>query len=381
MKTILTVILLNTLGLSVHSRTVNQKNKFILKGKIVDRDTGNICLAYKNADGIYKVDTVKIVQGAFSFTGNITEPTFASIQLIPEDNQNYKRIILEPTKMNATVTVNDFIHAKITGSLSQNEMTEHEQQTAPIQAQIESAYQLLRSYQDSLDKADGDKRLKAEVEKLELRMDSLRKKIDQIQITFIKNHPSSYVSPDLLSYLIFSASEYPVDSAKLLFDEFPKPLQNSLYGKVIAGIIYSQPGYPAKDFTAKNISGETLKLSQFKGAKYVLLEFWASWCGPCREGNPHLIKFFNDYHSRGLEIIGIANDDTRIDAWKEAIKEDSTTMFHHVLQGVGSPEDIGAKYGVFPIPVRILIDKNGTIIYRGNGNDVELDRKLAEIFK
>lgn len=381
MKTILIVTLLTALSFAVHSKTGNQKSTFILKGKVVGQDTGTICLGYKNVDGTYKTDTVKIVQGAFSFTGSIAEPTFANIQLIPEDNRNYKRIVLEPTKMSAILSVNNFQQAKITGSLSQDELTKLEQKTANIEAYRDTFYQSLRSYQDSMKKGNENKRLQVEIDKLKFKMDSLRQEIDKIKIAFIKEHPLSYVSPNLLFAQIFGVSEYPVESAKLLFDSFPRYLQNTRDGKLIAAIIYAQPGYAAKDFTAKNINGETLKLSQFKGAKYVLLDFWASWCGPCREGNPHLIKLFNDYHNKGLEIIGIANNDTRVSAWKEAIKEDSTTMFHHVLQRVGSPEDIGAKYGVFPIPVKILIDKNGMIIYRGAGNDEELDRKLAEIFK
>lgn len=128
----------------------------------------------------------------------------------------------------------------------------------------------------------------------------------------------------------------------------------------------------------------------FKG-RYLLLDFWASWCVPCRKNNPHLISVYKKYKGKGLAVIGIADDDGDTTAWKRAIETDSVGIWNHVLKGLNkiaklkgerNDEDISEKFGVGEIPTMILIDKNGMIIgrYKGAEDNPVLDKKLSEIF-
>jgi thiol-disulfide isomerase/thioredoxin len=122
-----------------------------------------------------------------------------------------------------------------------------------------------------------------------------------------------------------------------------------------------------------------------------LLDFWASWCVPCRQSLPHLKGVFRKYHSKGLEIIGVSTDFNR-KAWISAVNHDSINIWHHVpvadkyAEGPSkiTKDDIYENYFVQAIPLTILIDKNGKIIGRwlgsGTDNEKELDKKLAEIF-
>ncbi|RYG08102.1 MAG: TlpA family protein disulfide reductase, partial [Chitinophagaceae bacterium] len=140
---------------------------------------------------------------------------------------------------------------------------------------------------------------------------------------------------------------------------------------------------------AIDIGGKPLSLADFKG-KYVLLDFWASWCVPCREGNPHLKKLYAQYKNKGLEIIGVSDDDSKPYAWKAAVAQDQIGMWKHVLRGlkrVGDTydrtNDISENFGIHTLPTKILIDRNGKIVgrYGGGGeSDEAMDKKLAEIF-
>jgi thiol-disulfide isomerase/thioredoxin len=148
-------------------------------------------------------------------------------------------------------------------------------------------------------------------------------------------------------------------------------------------------GRKAAEFTTTDIDNRAIRLSDFKG-KYVLLDFWASWCIPCRQGIPALKKIFRLYNKQGFQIIGIANDDDNLTAWKDAIKEDGSDIWPNVLQGrkankdimLDTSIDIGLKFGVEILPTRILVDKDGVIVgrYVGVESESEMYRKIDEIF-
>ncbi|HEY8970280.1 MAG TPA: redoxin domain-containing protein, partial [Puia sp.] len=151
------------------------------------------------------------------------------------------------------------------------------------------------------------------------------------------------------------------------------------------------PGSMAKDFTAKELGGGTLSLSSLKG-KYVLIDFWASWCVPCRKSMPHVKELYAEYKDKGLEVIGVSDDDRDSTAWKKALAKDGTGIWHNVLRGLDmekiqrgekNDKDISEKFGIHSLPTKILIDRDGRIIGRyDKGTDeeaAELDRKLAEV--
>lgn len=136
-------------------------------------------------------------------------------------------------------------------------------------------------------------------------------------------------------------------------------------------------------FSKTDINEKPISLEDFKG-QYILLDFWASWCGPCRAGNPHLISLYKKYHDKGVEFIGIASDDNNIPAWHKAIKKDRVGIWRHILSGnKRKGNDIGDKYAIHTLPTKILIDPTGKIIgrYGADGeNDAAMDKKFEEIF-
>jgi peroxiredoxin len=135
-------------------------------------------------------------------------------------------------------------------------------------------------------------------------------------------------------------------------------------------------GETVTDFTLNDPSGNPVALSSFRG-KILLIDFWASWCGPCRRENPNVVKLYNDFNDKGFEILGVSFDED-FNRWVGAIEDDQLTWPHvSDLQGWGSAA--GKLYGINSIPATVLVDREGTIIAK-NLRGEELRKKLEELY-
>ena len=159
----------------------------------------------------------------------------------------------------------------------------------------------------------------------------------------------------------------------------------------IATLDRVSPGNPAPEI-AKNdlVTGKPFALSSLKG-KVVLLDFWASWCVPCRKSNPHVKALYEKYRKKGFDVVYVADNDSRPEDALKAIEKDGIKKYHHVLRGLkelkdangkmtgyDKSEDVSEQYAIHFLPTKYLIDREGNII--GKVEDKELDAKLKEIF-
>ena len=183
-------------------------------------------------------------------------------------------------------------------------------------------------------------------------------------------HPN--VEAAAFMYYIFNR-ETPLEQYEEDFGKFTERVQNSLLGKKIAARKATKAGIEAPQFTLNDLDGNPVSLADLRG-NYVLLDFWASWCRPCRASMPALKEIFAAYHDKGLEILGVSVD-TDAEAWKKAVEEDELPWMH--VNDVKEDDSAAGKYGVKAIPCYFLIDPEGNMI--GKMDHDALQEKLKEL--
>ena len=225
------------------------------------------------------------------------------------------------------------------------------------------------------------------------RVKTINQQIITKNLEFVKNHTNSYYAASLLFNMQFrrglsseEARRYlNLLTGKALDSPYVRRLRQNLDGEINGSV-----GRNASLFSTKDINGELFDLVQLIGKKYVILDFWASWCGPCRKLNPHLKEIYEKYKKEELIVVCVADDDSSREMWRKAVHDDGLEQFVHVLRGLRGMEyffdveaDISLKYGVHSLPTKFLIDKNGVIVGRygegGKPHEV-MDSELKKIF-
>jgi peroxiredoxin len=197
---------------------------------------------------------------------------------------------------------------------------------------------------------------------------------------FVRTHPKSAVSGFII-YNDLNNPNIPLTEVEEALGYIDKSIENTKFIKLatkrVNDLRGTTVGYKATDFTQPTPEGKEVNLSDFKG-KYVLIDFWASWCRPCRMENPNVVAAYNRFKDKGFTVLGISLDSNR-DAWVAAIQQDNLTWTHvSDLKGWGN--EVGKLSGVTGIPQNFLIDKQGKIIAK-DLRGTALDEKLAEIIK
>lgn len=223
---------------------------------------------------------------------------------------------------------------------------------------------------------------KAEVSKKSEELSALAGQKNAILKEYIVNHT------DLFSLYLFSqrlGGLQPTEITDLL-ERYPEDLKNTVYGQKVRDFLKlgakSSVDNPMIDFKGKTMDGKDFDSKDLRG-KYVLLDFWGSWCQPCRKSHPHLLALYNQYKTKGFEIVGIAKERGAdpISSWKKAVKEDNIQWTHLLHNQMQEQYNLIKLYNITAFPTKILIDPNGIIIWKGVGNQgAELDEQLAKIF-
>lgn len=370
----------------VFQETFGQKTfpplNFTLTGQIKNMPDGKIILGYGDYLGNYIDDTAIIKNGRFEFTGQISQPTYAIIKSLPRNDKNYTGIYIEETKQQIYLSNDSFQYARMEGSPTQkdNEILDS------IYRQIEKKWNVKDAYEKALADwySEKDTIMKSlilkKINSLKIFIDSMNNESKSAKISFIESHPTSYVS---LDNLFLPLTYLPIDSVRVLYDNLSTEIKQSRSGQELAAKLKLKEdvlvGTEAPNFLATTILGNEIKLSSFRG-KYVLLDFWASWCGPCREAIPLLKELYQKYNSSGFEIITISIDGNKTN-WEKAVKQENIGNWNNVLVN----DEIEKNYENvhLPIPTSILVNKEGTIVWKSEIPDgpVSLDEFLQGIFK
>lgn len=388
-KTICLAIILSLYSIVALAQLTN--SEFKLVGTFTGTPINRIEMSYTDSSGKRKVAIDTLKKNTFIFKGNIKGVTVAKFVIKPAkqieasnlfDGYVFFKVFLEPNKMTLIGDVANLVDMKFTGSETQNEYKKFLPDFWPVRKRLNS---LMAAY-------DAEKDLEKQ-KLLDRDMLPVQKQMIEMAYRFCIEHPKSVISADLATNFKL---DFDFDSLKLIYKNLSSEAKISSAGRLLAYEIKrveaGSPGSNEISFSKEDINGQPISLSEFKG-KYVLLDFWASWCIPCREGNPHLLELYKRYKSKGFEIIGISDNDRNPIAWKEAVKKDQTGVWRHILRGhdatlkrgIKDPNDLSELYGVDLLPTKILIDPNGKIIGRYKGtsgiSDSSLDKMLASIFK
>lgn len=310
------------------------QGKFEIKGTVDGYPDGTmIFLSYKGNDGVEVLDSVSLINDTFNFTGELsTSPAYTLIRT--KDYKDYMFMWMEPTSMTFKARKGKFKQAAITGS-------ETQQIYSNLQIEVQNAK---------------------------------RKDSEKVYQNFISVNPNSLISIYLLEGYKTTWGKAIV---KMLYDDLSEDVKNSADGTAVREFLTLNKsveiGDRYIDFSQEDKEGNLVSLSDFDG-KVVLLEFWGSWCAPCRKTNPELVKIYDEYKDKGFEIVGVAADNNK-QAWLRAIEVDKLT-WTNVSDLQGDNNEVSLIYGISYYPTNFLIDRNGVIVAKDvKGQELE---KLIE---
>ena len=368
----------------------SQQPSYVINGEIAGAE-GKAVLSFMNPVSKTQVsDTVAIEDGKFVFEGTAEDVVPGKIVILAEnDEPATAHICVENAALDvkmdwANVKRNPRRGSVITDVVIEggvNNAFKKEYAAIPDKVMAQEKYAAFVAGRKKVNEESGNDPKKfmdlhiAFMKEFGAVSEEIEKETKQAKIDFIKANPSVECAADEYSKMFLGKAS--LEELEEVFNTFTPQVQNSAMAqglkKEIEVLRAIQPGVVAPDFTLKNLAGEEFTLSSLKG-KYVIIDFWASWCGPCRASIPGVKELYAKYKEKGLEIVGVSCDRNPED-WKKASEEEQFPWINLIDTQDGNRA--ATKYAVHYIPSMFLLDQEGKMI--GKMNHDELDAKLKEL--
>ncbi|WP_396178362.1 redoxin domain-containing protein [Flavobacterium sp.] len=350
------------------------KPNFVLSGVAKGVQDGTMVYLERQDEvkGIMAMDSAKIISGAFVMSGTTNEPAVNFIQI--KGLEGKIAFILDQGSITFTIYKDSIAKSKIGGTPDNIELQK-------FNVFSQSVQQKLQKFQ-----ADNAEKMKtaqsnkdnATIQQLMDEFGILQNELLNYTATYPEKNPNSFLSVLLLDNM-FNQPEVNIQKIKTVYGSLSSKLQNTKPGLSIKTKIGNfkdlSEGNTAPDFSAPTPEGKTLSLKQAMG-KVTIIDFWASWCGPCRKENPSVVALYKEFHPKGLNIIGVSLDKDGA-KWKEAIAKDDLT-WSHVSNLQFWTDPIAVLYNIKSIPATYILDDKGVII-ANNLRGEELRAKIASL--
>ncbi|MBP6455817.1 MAG: AhpC/TSA family protein [Chitinophagaceae bacterium] len=331
--------------------------------KIIDLDKSNEKYIFQNLHN-YKVDTLQFKEGNATFTIDISETTPI---IFMKDPQKYYYLFLEAGKnmnltiQSSTMQINEIKNGELSTAFL--DFSAKQSELMKIGQPLQHAFQQPNSNKDSLQQL----------------LNQLNNQLSSSFFNFIKTHNDDALGSFMVHDVLSKNSQIESSVSDSMFNILTAKNKQSFFGKKISSLKTkmhsSDIGFMAPDFTLPNEKGKKITLKSLRG-KYVLIDFWASWCGPCKAEIPNLKTAYEKYHDKGFEILSVSLDDKR-EKWDAALAQFQMPWLQ-VSDVKGFQSVVSDFYYIPSIPKTLLLDKTGKIIgkdYRGNA----LEKKLEEL--
>ncbi|HTX88369.1 MAG TPA: TlpA disulfide reductase family protein [Bacteroidales bacterium] len=362
MKKILFLVLLS----AVIASCGRKAGEFVIKGTVKGVDTGWIKLSTSGVEKWVTLDSTRLDKGSFTLKGTMASPEMCFIEI--PSRQLELSIFVQDAKIDVTLYADSIDQSVIKGSPAQDTYAEFKSRIEPLNKKMDSLNKAYRQYMNN-----GDTMNMKKADSIAEVLDGQKK---YLVLDFAKSHSHSVVSP----YLVMRyAYWYDLGELETFTAALDTNLNGSKYTQNVRNRVdvlrHTEVGQIAPDFTQGDTTGKPITLSSFRG-KVILVDFWASWCGPCRAENPNVVKAYHAYKDKGFDVLGVSLD-TDHGKWTKAINKDGL-VWNQVSDLKGWFNLVAKQYGIMSIPSNFLLDKDQKIIARDLRGDA-LDKKLAEV--
>lgn len=360
-----------------------QKKGLVLEGNITGVENDRLVISRQ--EGVRErvaLDTVNVVNGQFVYENpDLTTGSYA-FELLGAKTFFFG--ILEPLQIKITGNIANadrgWLKPQFEGGRNNQVVVDFNKLREDLMKdpRFSTYADCLERLKNSKSKEEADK-IREEKEPLETEFNAVLFPKEQ---ELFRNNVDTYAIQTLMKFRFGQYIEFLAELCKSIPDSLKTGYEWEGIQKELDAYAATRPGMPAPEFTLYTPDSTALALSDLRG-KFVLLDFWASWCAPCRASFPKLKELYKEYKGKGFEILSITNDSNH-DQWKKAIEKDQTPWLHVADEfpkppAPFGPSRVGVMYGTHYLPTTILIDRDGKIVATLKG-EAEIEAKLKEVF-